>query len=91
MAPDSFEKCEAEVEKVKRDHVHEMEKQDQQLTRKRALAHVRVGMLSACQRKRLAAETDEECDARLAKMAENQQMRVQCESEKQRAARLARL
>ena len=51
----------------------------------------RVAMLSACQRKRLDAETVKEHCARLAVMAQNQTLQLQCETKMQRAARLATL
>ena len=50
-----------------------------------------LAMLSACQRKRLDAETVEEHRIRLLKMSENQRLRLQYETEKQRAVRLAAL
>ena len=50
-----------------------------------------LAMLSACQRKRLDAETVEEHRIRLLKMSENQRLRLQYETEKQGAVRLAAL
>ena len=50
-----------------------------------------MAMLSACQRKRLDAETVKEHRIRLLKMSENQRLRLQYETEKQRAVRLATL
>ena len=56
-----------------------------------AKKQARLGMLSACQKKRLEAETVEQHDARLVRLSQNQSMRLQCETEEQRAARLTRL